>query len=475
MEATITQSLTNTTPIEAIFDSVTEALLSVSESGLICNCNKICSRYFGLTKDQLIGSKIEHILPEAKGQTLDRFLTPFMPDLNDTLPHIEGGQVNAQRANGDSFVAEIAASQIVAGEGRIFVISLRDVTGRQQAESALKENEERYRALVENAPESIVVFDIDKGRLVDANDNACKLFNLSRQRLLSIGPEQISPEMQPDGLPSFGVKRGYVDRALAGEHPTFEWMHQDSAGREFPCEVRFSRLPSNCSRLIRASITNIQDRKRNESIAFAQNKILEMIAASTPYARTLRAICRCVEKINDDFRAAIMQMDARSKMLNLAQAPSVPEPFKLALDFVEVSEDGITCAAAAYRGEDQFTTDLSKSPAWREYAGTAAMLAGDRERWGRAGDQLYVDLDLGEDNLPPGARLRIGSVVLEISAKPHRGCAKFAARFGADALRLVSSERGRAARLRGVNARVVTGGTARVGDAVEKTVVAEIA
>jgi MOSC domain-containing protein YiiM len=104
-----------------------------------------------------------------------------------------------------------------------------------------------------------------------------------------------------------------------------------------------------------------------------------------------------------------------------------------------------------------------------------AMLAGDRERWGRAGDQLYVDLDLGEDNLPPGARLRIGSVVLEISAKPHRGCAKFAARFGADALRLVSSERGRAARLRGVNARVVTGGTARVGDAVEKTVVAEIA
>jgi MOSC domain-containing protein YiiM len=79
------------------------------------------------------------------------------------------------------------------------------------------------------------------------------------------------------------------------------------------------------------------------------------------------------------------------------------------------------------------------------------------------------------DNLAHGARLRIGSVVLEVSAKPHRGCAKFAARFGADALRVVNSERGRAARLRGVNARVVTGGTARVGDAVEKIVAAEIA
>ena len=164
MEATITQSLTNTTPIEAIFDSVSEALLSVSESGIVCNCNKICARYFGLPKDQLIGSKIEHILPETRGQTLDRFLTPFMPDLADTLPRVDGGLVSAVRANGDKFVAEIAASQIVAGEGRMFVISLRDVTDRQRAESALKENEERYRALVENAPESIVVFDVDKGR-----------------------------------------------------------------------------------------------------------------------------------------------------------------------------------------------------------------------------------------------------------------------------------------------------------------------
>ena len=104
-----------------------------------------------------------------------------------------------------------------------------------------------------------------------------------------------------------------------------------------------------------------------------------------------------------------------------------------------------------------------------------ALLAGDTGRWPLAGDQLYVDLDLGQDNLPPGSRLRIGSVVLEVSAKPHRGCAKFAARFGTDALRLVNSERGRAARLRGLNARVVAGGTVRVGDAVEKTVAAEIA
>ena len=367
MEATITQSLTGTTPIEAIFDSVTEALLSVSESGIVCNCNKICSHYFGLAKDQLIGSKIEHILPAAKGRTVAEFVAPFTSNLDASQLSVETGQVGAIRANGEAFIAELNASELQAGGGRIFVISLRDVTGRQRAESTLKENEERYRALVEYAPEAIVVFDVDEQRLVDANDRACELFNLSRGRLLSNGPEAISPKMQPDGTPSFGVDRGYIDRALNGEHPTFEWAHKDSAGREFPCEVRFSRLPDSNKRLVRASITDITDRKRNETIAFAQNKILEMIAASMPQDRTLRAICRSVEKINDDFRAAVMQLGGRNKMLNVAQAPSLPEPFQLLLNFVEVAAGSITCGAAVHHAEDRFTTNIAKDPGWKSH------------------------------------------------------------------------------------------------------------
>jgi len=98
----------------------------------------------------------------------------------------------------------------------------------------------------------------------------------------------------------------------------------------------------------------------------------------------------------------------------------------------------------------------------------AALVAGDPERRSLAGDQFYVDLDLSVDNLPPGSRIRLGTAVVEISAKPHTGCAKFSARFGADALRFVNSPVGRAMRLRGVNAKVVSAGSVRVGDAVGK-------
>ncbi len=98
----------------------------------------------------------------------------------------------------------------------------------------------------------------------------------------------------------------------------------------------------------------------------------------------------------------------------------------------------------------------------------ADLVAGGRERWHIAGDQLYVDMDISRTNLPPGARLAIGAAVLEVSAKPHTGCAKFSERFGKDALRLVSSAMGQELCLRGINTKVVQSGVVRVGDTVRK-------
>ena len=97
-----------------------------------------------------------------------------------------------------------------------------------------------------------------------------------------------------------------------------------------------------------------------------------------------------------------------------------------------------------------------------------ALLARSEERWKLSGDQLIIDMDMSIEGLPPGTRLGVGSAVIEVSEKPHTGCGKFAGRFGADALRFVSTPTGRSLRLRGVNTRVVRSGTVRVGDVVER-------
>jgi len=95
-------------------------------------------------------------------------------------------------------------------------------------------------------------------------------------------------------------------------------------------------------------------------------------------------------------------------------------------------------------------------------------IAGGRERWPLAGDQLYVDLDLSEANLPVGTRLAIGEALVEITPQPHLGCRKFVARYGEAALAFVNAKERRALRLRGVYAKVLRGGRVRLGDRVSK-------
>jgi MOSC domain-containing protein YiiM len=97
-----------------------------------------------------------------------------------------------------------------------------------------------------------------------------------------------------------------------------------------------------------------------------------------------------------------------------------------------------------------------------------ALVAQTKERWPLAGDQLYVDLDLGLDNLPAGSRIALGSAIVEVSSEPHTGCKKFIARFGMDAMNFVNSPVGRQLCLRGINARVIQGGVVRVGDIARK-------
>jgi len=97
-----------------------------------------------------------------------------------------------------------------------------------------------------------------------------------------------------------------------------------------------------------------------------------------------------------------------------------------------------------------------------------ALIAQGKNRWQLAGDQLFVDMDLSNENLPPGSRLSIGSSIIEVTAIPHTGCKKFAQRFGKDAVIFVNSEIGKKNHLRGINAKVIKEGSIKTGDIVRK-------
>lgn len=96
------------------------------------------------------------------------------------------------------------------------------------------------------------------------------------------------------------------------------------------------------------------------------------------------------------------------------------------------------------------------------------LLANDKENWQLAGDQLFVNMDLSIENLPPLSQIQMGSAILEISAKPHTGCKKFSGRFGIEALVFISTPLGKSLRMRGVNAKVIQAGEIHVGDVIRR-------
>lgn len=98
------------------------------------------------------------------------------------------------------------------------------------------------------------------------------------------------------------------------------------------------------------------------------------------------------------------------------------------------------------------------------------LVAQDPQRWALAGDQLFIDMDLSPENLPPGTQLSIGSAIIEVTSPPHTGCKKFVARFGLDAMMFVNSGIGKELNLRGINAKVVQAGTIRTNDTAKKII-----
>jgi hypothetical protein len=133
-------------------------------------------------------------------------------------------------------------------------------------------------------------------------------------------------------------------------------------------------------------------------------------------------------------------------------------------------QDGLTGDTWNRRGSSR-TPDGSPHPGMQltvMNTRVIELVAGSREHWPLAGDQLYVDMDLSAANLPPGTQLSIGAAVVEVSPLPHTGCGKFVSRFGIDAMKFVNSPVGRELNLRGINAFVLVPGMVRRGDPVHK-------
>ena len=205
---------------------------------------------------------------------------------------------------------------------------------------------------------------MDTGRFVECNENAVRFFKMTREELLAVGPEKISPPFQQDGTPSFGVARGHIDRALAGDAPSFEWLHRDALGHDIPCEVRLVRLPSSGRRLIRGSITDITERKRSEVLAAGDRRVFERITSNADLTSTLEAITETAEKVTPDAFCTVSVYDAEANVLQHVAGMRLPPGYLEAKRRVEIGPRNGSCAAAIFLQRQVIVAEITRDALW---------------------------------------------------------------------------------------------------------------
>lgn len=141
-------------------------------------------------------------------------------------------------------------------------------------------DEQRYRVLIDNAPEGVMIFDVDSNRFIEANQAAIDLLQFSREELLQLSISDINPPSQESETQSLDQARVYIQQALNGGNPSFEWVHMNRDGHEIPCEIRLIRFPPYDRSIVRASVIDLTDKKRIEQ-ALAESEERLKVALKT--------------------------------------------------------------------------------------------------------------------------------------------------------------------------------------------------
>jgi PAS domain S-box-containing protein len=273
----------------AVFESFFERSIDAvwlldQQAGVFVDCNQAAVELIGAeNKQQLLRTRPEDLSPplQPDGTTSAAKSAKIIEIIQRQKTHLFEWMM--RRLDGRDVPIEVSATAVLMGGKNIHVIICRDISERKRAArellelnqtlerrvaertAALATSEARLRALVENAPEAIVVFDGDTGRFFFGNEHACRLYGVPMEKLAELTPADVSPEFQPGGRRSSELARELMAEALAGGMPVFEWIHQQQAsGRLIPTEVRLLRLPAEGQNLIRASIIDNTERKRAE-------------------------------------------------------------------------------------------------------------------------------------------------------------------------------------------------------------------
>lgn len=318
--------------LASIVNSSEDAIISSSLDGIINSWNPGAERIFGYSPESVVGKSIGVLFGEDNTEERDTFTDAIIKGSSTRFPEMRMRQKTGNRVD-----VSVTISPLRDDQGNIHgaAVIAHDVTFRVQAEKAIRASEARYRTLVDNAIEALVLLNVGSGQFVDVSESASRFFNLTREELLERGLVDVSPEFQPGGDRSDELAKKYIGEAVRLGNVAFDWVHTDRDGNEIQCEVRLVRLPSEDEILIRGSIIDITERLLHErELAEANKKVGEMKLMALRSVMSPHFVFNVLNSIQyyiakNDRRNAISYLSTFSKLIRSILTHSVNNKIRL--------------------------------------------------------------------------------------------------------------------------------------------------
>jgi PAS domain S-box-containing protein len=267
--------------LEKIMNSVSNAIFVLNLEGHFLKINPACSQITGYTIDELIGQPFSILFrPETLPKINQQFITVAFNA--ETISQYETAII---RQDGSQAIITFSMAPMLEEEEIVSVVcTAKDITVRKQTEKALRESEERFRSLVEQAVDAIFVHDLE-GHFIDVNHKACESVGYSREELLKLSVLDIDVAVNLEEMKKLWQEMTSFERPLI-----LEGVHRHRDGHTFQVDVRLGLIKWNESKYFLASARDISERKQVEETLWKrelQFKMAQEIANLGSYTMNL--------------------------------------------------------------------------------------------------------------------------------------------------------------------------------------------
>lgn len=305
--------------LEAVLNTVIDGIITINSKGIIQSFNPSAVRIFGYSPEEVIGKNVKVLMPDPYHSEHDGYLQNYF-NTGDKQIIGKGREVEAQRKDGSVFSMELGVNEMnIIGE-TMFVGTIRDISDRKAAEEALKENQAKLLAIVDNTVDGLITIN-NKG-IIEHYNKACEgIFGYTLDEVMGKNVKMLMPN--PYHAEHDGYLKNYHNtgtKKIIGIGREVEGQRKN--GETFPLDLSVSEIKVHGRKLYSGIVRDISERKKsNEKIAQANAELEEFSYRTShdlrsPLISSIRVLDILVEAIkNDEKDNALMSVGFIKKSL----------------------------------------------------------------------------------------------------------------------------------------------------------------